>query len=265
MENRFFFATNKEIGDDGGIPYRGLFGQPGYIPLVVRPELAEPVLCTNVKKIPVSFIPIDTKRADRQVDAQIYSVVNVSAFSTSVKVNPNSLKELFSVVQFYPDPNFKISEPETEPRGSTLQRSANASEIEIEIDEILPTGWEKRKAKNGNIYYVDHNTQTTHWRAPKMDDHNASTNSFSGSPPATFGRPSSKLGPAVPFKLTTSVSVITPDEDDADIPVGWEKRKTAKGKTYYLNHATKTTQWDKPTETGHKELNNMCNDATHQL
>ena len=45
----FFFATNKEIGDDGGIPYRGLFGQPGYIPLVIRPELAEPVLCTNVK------------------------------------------------------------------------------------------------------------------------------------------------------------------------------------------------------------------------
>jgi len=31
---------------------------------------------------------------------------------------------------------------------------------------VLPPGWETRIAPNGRLYYVDHNTRTTHWKHP---------------------------------------------------------------------------------------------------
>ncbi len=46
----FFVASLSEgTGDTTDIPYNKLFGQPGFIPLVVRPDLPVPVLCANVR------------------------------------------------------------------------------------------------------------------------------------------------------------------------------------------------------------------------
>ncbi|XP_059608668.1 E3 ubiquitin-protein ligase Smurf1 isoform X2 [Phlebotomus argentipes] len=36
-------------------------------------------------------------------------------------------------------------------------------------------------------------------------------------------------------------------EPDAELPEGWEQRKTQQGRVYYVNHVTKSTQWDRPT------------------
>lgn len=32
------------------------------------------------------------------------------------------------------------------------------------------------------------------------------------------------------------------------MPDGWEERKTTNGRVYYVNHVTKSTQWDRPTQ-----------------
>ena len=32
-----------------------------------------------------------------------------------------------------------------------------------------------------------------------------------------------------------------------DLPEGWEERGTSSGRIYYVNHVTKTTQWERPT------------------
>jgi len=32
------------------------------------------------------------------------------------------------------------------------------------------------------------------------------------------------------------------------LPIGWEERVDANGRTYYVNHIARTTQWDRPTE-----------------
>uniref|UniRef100_A0A336MMQ5 E3 ubiquitin-protein ligase SMURF1 n=1 Tax=Culicoides sonorensis TaxID=179676 RepID=A0A336MMQ5_CULSO len=37
------------------------------------------------------------------------------------------------------------------------------------------------------------------------------------------------------------------DENAADLPTGWEERKTPNGRVYYVNHVMKTTQWNRPT------------------
>jgi len=31
------------------------------------------------------------------------------------------------------------------------------------------------------------------------------------------------------------------------LPAGWEERQDANGRTYYVNHTARTTQWDRPT------------------
>jgi len=32
------------------------------------------------------------------------------------------------------------------------------------------------------------------------------------------------------------------------LPAGWEERQDANGRTYFVNHIARTTQWDRPTE-----------------
>jgi hypothetical protein len=32
---------------------------------------------------------------------------------------------------------------------------------------VLPDGWEEKKDKTGKVFYVDHNTKTTHWKLPR--------------------------------------------------------------------------------------------------
>lgn len=61
--------------------------------------------------------------------------------------------------------------------------------------------------------------------------------SGSGCPLAIVGPGGDVHGPM------EDIEVATPDA----LPIGWEERKTNKGRLYYVNHVTKTTQWDRPT------------------
>ena len=48
-------------------------------------------------------------------------------------------------------------------------------------DDSLPSGWERQTAADGKVYYVDHNTKTTHWAPPNAD---GSTSRFGPIPSA---------------------------------------------------------------------------------
>ena len=41
---------------------------------------------------------------------------------------------------------------------------------------------------------------------------------------------------------------MSPDNRASLLPEGWEERQDANGRTYYVNHNTRTTQWEKPTK-----------------
>ncbi|KXJ74214.1 hypothetical protein RP20_CCG014111 [Aedes albopictus] len=60
----------------------------------------------------------------------------------------------------------------------------------------------------------------------------------------TGGTPLAIVGPAG--------DVRGPDDDEEilkdELPAGWEERLTQTNRVYYVNHVTKTTQWDRPTE-----------------
>lgn len=49
-----------------------------------------------------------------------------------------------------------------------------------------------------------------------------------------------------------------PSEDDSSedsLPEGWEERRTGNGRVYYVNHTTKSSQWDRPTVIATQQLN----------
>ncbi|KAG8268712.1 E3 ubiquitin-protein ligase nedd4 [Homalodisca vitripennis] len=47
------------------------------------------------------------------------------------------------------------------------------------------------------------------------------------------------------------------DESFGALPTGWEERQDANGRTYYVNHVARTTQWERPTLLNESSVNNQ--------
>ncbi|KAM4533030.1 E3 ubiquitin-protein ligase NEDD4-like isoform 9-T9 [Fundulus diaphanus] len=82
---------------------------------------------------------------------------------------------------------------------------------------FLPPGWEMRIAPNGRPFFIDHNSRTTTWEDPRLKYPVHMRNKNSMEP--------GELGP---------------------LPPGWEERVHTDGRTFYIDHNTKTTQWEDP-------------------
>uniref|UniRef100_A0A8C7YRN0 E3 ubiquitin-protein ligase n=1 Tax=Oryzias sinensis TaxID=183150 RepID=A0A8C7YRN0_9TELE len=82
---------------------------------------------------------------------------------------------------------------------------------------FLPPGWEMRIAPNGRPFFIDHNNRSTTWEDPRLKYPVHMRNKNSMEP--------GELGP---------------------LPPGWEERVHTDGRTFYIDHNTKTTQWEDP-------------------
>ncbi|XP_017263159.1 E3 ubiquitin-protein ligase NEDD4-like isoform X2 [Kryptolebias marmoratus] len=82
---------------------------------------------------------------------------------------------------------------------------------------FLPPGWEMRIAPNGRPFFIDHNSRTTTWEDPRLKYPVHMRNKNSMEP--------GDLGP---------------------LPPGWEERVHTDGRTFCIDHNTKTTQWEDP-------------------
>lgn len=40
-----------------------------------------------------------------------------------------------------------------------------------------------------------------------------------------------------------------------ELPSGWESRLDSNGRIYFVNHNLRTTQWERPTTSGHSSVN----------
>uniref|UniRef100_A0A8D3C442 NEDD4-like E3 ubiquitin-protein ligase WWP2 n=1 Tax=Scophthalmus maximus TaxID=52904 RepID=A0A8D3C442_SCOMX len=111
----------------------------------------------------------------------------------------------------------------------------------------LPPGWEKRVDQQGRFYYVDHNTRTTTWQRPTAE----SVRNYQ-----QWQSQRSQLQGAMHqfsqrFLYQPSGA---PVENDplGSLPPGWEKRQD-NGRVYFVNHNTRTTQWDDPRTQGSRQ------------
>ncbi|XP_061775953.1 NEDD4-like E3 ubiquitin-protein ligase WWP2 isoform X4 [Nerophis ophidion] len=170
------------------------------------------------------------------------------------------------------------SETPAEPGPNTMSNSDQASSSSTENhSESLPAGWEQRVLPHGRVYYVDHNTKTTTWERPlppgwekRVDqrgrfyyvDHNTRT--------TTWQRPTAESvrnyqqWQSQRNQLQGAMHQFSqrflyqppgaPVENDplGQLPPGWEKRQD-NGKMYFVNHNTRTTQWDDPRTQGSRQ------------
>ncbi|XP_029300017.1 E3 ubiquitin-protein ligase NEDD4-like isoform X1 [Cottoperca gobio] len=82
---------------------------------------------------------------------------------------------------------------------------------------FLPPGWEMRIAPNARPFFIDHNSRITTWEDPRLK---------------------------YPVHLRTKNSM-EPGEL-GPLPPGWEERIHSDGRTFYIDHNTKNTQWEDP-------------------
>ncbi|XP_041917276.1 E3 ubiquitin-protein ligase NEDD4a isoform X3 [Alosa sapidissima] len=103
-----------------------------------------------------------------------------------------------------------VRSPEASPLNSPGPQQAYES-------GFLPNGWEVRSAPNGRPFFIDHNTKTTTWEDPRLK---------------------------IPVHMRKQPSL---DPGDlGPLPPGWEERVHSDGRIFYIDHNTKTTQWEDP-------------------
>ncbi|XP_062317218.1 NEDD4-like E3 ubiquitin-protein ligase WWP2 isoform X2 [Osmerus eperlanus] len=111
----------------------------------------------------------------------------------------------------------------------------------------LPPGWEKRVDQRGRFYYVDHNTRTTTWQRPtaesvrNYEQWQSQRNQLQGAMHQFSQR----------FLYQPTGAPVENDPLGA-LPPGWEKRQD-NGRVYFVNHNTRTTQWEDPRTQGSRQ------------
>ena len=115
----------------------------------------------------------------------------------------------------------------------------------------LPPGWERRVDAHNRTYYVDHTTRSTTWERPSVP---ASNRQSQPSRPSPINNPTSHsvAAPAsqTPAQAVSPSAVTSPGAaatyEDVPLPTGWEERRTAEGRPYFVDHHTRTTTWTDP-------------------
>lgn len=110
---------------------------------------------------------------------------------------------------------------------SSTENTGTSNQASSEAEELLPPGWAMQRAPNGRMFFIDHNSRKTTWRDPRIHHHPSLSSSPSMSP--EIGR-SARLSHA----------------DLGPLPDGWEERVHTDGRVFYIDHETKSTQWDDP-------------------
>ncbi|XP_071958251.1 E3 ubiquitin-protein ligase Su(dx)-like [Antedon mediterranea] len=138
-------------------------------------------------------------------------------------------------------------EMRTDQQGRTYYVDHNAHTTTWERPQPLPQGWERRHDPQGRIYYVDHNTRSTTWQRPTND----SVRSYQ-----EWQLQHERLRSQVAQQRNSRLylpGVVDSSDPLGPLPQGWEKRIDQHGRIYFVNHLTRTTQWEDPRTQGTQE------------
>lgn len=147
---------------------------------------------------------------------------------TANSENSNSYQNLESAVTEF-QRRFHISVDEVDSghrRASVLSNSGSEDQSNTSSADGLPEGWGLQIAPNGRVFFIDHNAKSTTWVDPRT------------------GRAS-----AMPHQTGNIGNIHTPvglDGDLGPLPEGWEERVHTDGRIFFIDHNTRTTQWEDP-------------------
>ncbi|KNC56410.1 E3 ubiquitin-protein ligase NEDD4 [Thecamonas trahens ATCC 50062] len=128
---------------------------------------------------------------------------------------------------------------------ATAAASASDSDDDEDDDDAgdLPDGWEERVDGRGRVYYVNHNQRTTQWERPTNGSR--SRRSRRSRRRERRERRSRRSGSRASTTEGPSASAVA-GSTTPGLPSGWERRTDARGRTYYVDHNTRTTHWEAP-------------------
>ncbi|XP_033213644.1 membrane-associated guanylate kinase, WW and PDZ domain-containing protein 1-like isoform X2 [Belonocnema kinseyi] len=88
----------------------------------------------------------------------------------------------------------------------------------------LPSNWEKAYTESGEVYFIDHNTGTSHWLDPRLSK----------------------------FQKRSLEECL-----DDELPYGWEKIDDTLYGTYFIDHVNRRTQYENPVLQAKRAQQNM--------
>ncbi|XP_030385327.1 E3 ubiquitin-protein ligase Nedd-4 isoform X2 [Scaptodrosophila lebanonensis] len=111
----------------------------------------------------------------------------------------------------------EISDPSTRRNSEEDNAAVNTEQNAASEEEALPPRWSMQVAPNGRTFFIDHAARRTTWIDPR--------NGRASPMPNQTRRVEDDLGP---------------------LPEGWEERVHTDGRVFYIDHNTRTTQWEDP-------------------
>uniref|UniRef100_A0A8C5B8V1 HECT-type E3 ubiquitin transferase n=1 Tax=Gadus morhua TaxID=8049 RepID=A0A8C5B8V1_GADMO len=102
---------------------------------------------------------------------------------------------------------------------------------------FMPAGWEVRSAPSGRPFFINHNTKTTTWVS-----NTALNYSLAERVEHSIKLPRGIKLPPVQMRRRVSLD----PTDLGPLPPGWEERVHSDGRIFYIDHNTRTTQWEDP-------------------
>ncbi|CAH8607472.1 unnamed protein product [Schistosoma bovis] len=127
----------------------------------------------------------------------------------------------------------------------------------------LPPGWERRTDNVGRVYYIDHNTRTTTWLCPNqtllntVQNYQQMTASRNGIMQQRMNERYANavwnLGESEPLDASSRTNTSTGGVMDplGPLPANWERRVDISGRSYFVNHVSRISQWEDPRIQGH--------------
>lgn len=109
-------------------------------------------------------------------------------------------------------------------RSSEPVTSSPANSVRSEEAEGLPSNWSMQVAPNGRVFFIDHTTKSTTWVDPRT------------SRPSVIPNQNKVVNKPKNSAL----------DDLGPLPDSWEERVHTDGRVFFIDHSTRTTQWDDP-------------------
>ncbi|CAI5440336.1 unnamed protein product [Caenorhabditis angaria] len=144
----------------------------------------------------------------------------------------------------------------------------NSSSENLQNSQIIPRGWEEREDGNGRTFYINHHLRTTQWDRPPTDldvvteqsvieetrrrrDNYEHRSQVTDEPEITTALPVTQeltaIDDAMRANFAGEIAAATSRDDAASrLPDGWDQQIAPNGRTFFIDHRTKTTTWTDP-------------------
>uniref|UniRef100_A0A2M4BBS9 HECT-type E3 ubiquitin transferase n=1 Tax=Anopheles marajoara TaxID=58244 RepID=A0A2M4BBS9_9DIPT len=137
--------------------------------------------------------------------------------------------------------NNDLSDDRSSTRSSTSNENDSSSSSSPAGGAVmLPAGWSMQLAPNGRVFFIDHNERKTSWVDPRTGRASPMPNSGGGANGGGGG------GGGGGGSGSSGSDAHKPEDGLAPLPEGWEERVHTDGRIFFIDHNTRTTQWEDP-------------------